>query len=109
MPATLRRYPVWVVLDGGWNGPMTAEVARTFDRANLAPGHLVIGVENVPRARNTDLLPPGQNANGVEGGADALLAFIETELLPEIENGYRTTSVRLLFGHSLGGLFVRPT
>lgn len=99
-------YPVWVVLDGTWNGPISAEVARTFDRADLSPGHLVVGVENVPRGRNRDLLPPGVNANGVDGGADAFLAFIETELLPEIEARYRTTGVRLLSGHSLGGLFV---
>ena len=100
------RYPVWVVLDGSGNAPMSAAVARTFDRAGLAPGHLVVGVDNVPRGRNQDLLPPGRNANGVDGGADALLAFLETELIPEIETRYRTTDVRLLSGHSLGGLFV---
>lgn len=100
------RYPVWVVLDGHSNGPMTADVARTFDRAGLAPGHLVVAVDNVPRGRTADLLPPGRTSDGVDGGADALLAFIETELLPEVEARYRTTDVRLLSGHSYGGLFV---
>ncbi|WP_412069608.1 hypothetical protein [Rubrivirga sp. IMCC43871] len=70
---TDERYPVWVVLDGSWNGPMTAEVARTFERAGLAPGHLVVAVENVARGRNTDLLPPGRTANGAE--ADRMIAL----------------------------------
>lgn len=99
-------YPVWVVLDGEWQGARTAELARTFDRAGLAPGHLVVAVENGPRSRNVDLLPPGREANGVAGGADAFLAHLETELLPEIDRRYRTTGARLLSGHSLGGVFV---
>jgi pimeloyl-ACP methyl ester carboxylesterase len=40
------------------------------------------------------------------GGADRLLAFIQTELIPDIDRRYRTTPFRILLGHSLGGLFV---
>lgn len=100
-------YPVWIVLDGSWRGPEAAEVARTFDRAGLAPGHLVVAVENVPRGRTQDLLPPGlpEPVSGTSGGADQFLAFLETELLPEIDSLYRTTDVRLLSGHSFGGVF----
>jgi hypothetical protein len=40
------------------------------------------------------------------GGADRFLAFLQTELLPEIDRRYRTAGFRILLGHSLGGLFV---
>jgi hypothetical protein len=39
------------------------------------------------------------------GGADKFLAFIETELIPQIEANYRTQPFRVFAGHSFGGLF----
>lgn len=100
-------YPVWVVLDGDTRGPESAEVARTFERAGIAPGHLVVAVDNVPRGRTQDMLPPGlpEPVDGTTGGADRFLAFLETELIPEVDSLYRTTDVHLLSGHSFGGVF----
>ena len=100
-------YPVLVVLDGDSRAPEAASIARTFARAGLAPGHLVVGVDNVPRGRTQDLLPPGlpEPVDGTTGGADRFLAFLETELLPEIDSLYRTDGTRLLMGHSFGGTF----
>jgi predicted alpha/beta superfamily hydrolase len=34
------------------------------------------------------------------------LAFLEKELIPEIDREFRTNSFSMLFGHSLGGLLV---
>ncbi|WP_346010312.1 alpha/beta hydrolase [Paenibacillus sp. SYP-B3998] len=42
-----------------------------------------------------------------QGGAEAFLTFIEEELKPEIERDFPIDSNRqMIFGHSLGGLFV---
>jgi tetratricopeptide (TPR) repeat protein len=38
------------------------------------------------------------------GGGDNFLAFLEQELIPELDKTYRTQAFRLLAGHSLGGL-----
>ena len=104
---TETNYPVWVVLDGARRGSESASAARTFQRAGLAPGHLVVSIDNVPRGRTQDFLPPDlpEPVDGTTGGADAFLQFIETELLPEGDSLYRTTDVRLLSGHSCGGVF----
>src|SRR5262249_1588492 len=39
------------------------------------------------------------------GGADAFLAFLDQELVPYVDRTYRTAPMRVLVGHSLGGLF----
>lgn len=49
------------------------------------------------------------NADGEEhvaGQANRFLEFIEAELIPHIDQNYRTSSTRLLAGNSRGGLFV---
>ena len=43
------------------------------------------------------------------GGGWKFLDFIESELIPEIQSKYRTTSRKLLIGHSLGGLLAINT
>ena len=43
--------------------------------------------------------------NEKNGEADNFLKFIETELIPFIENKYPVTGYRTLIGHSYGGLF----
>jgi predicted alpha/beta superfamily hydrolase len=77
------------------------------------PEMIVIAVSNTNRTR--DLTPTnsksGIGGNDVQafassGGGDNFLRFLETELLPRINNDYRTLPYRLLVGHSLGGLFV---
>jgi pimeloyl-ACP methyl ester carboxylesterase len=45
--------------------------------------------------------PEAENA----GGADKFLAFLTNELIPHLDSTYRTTPMRVLIGHSLGGLF----
>ncbi|HYG68165.1 MAG TPA: alpha/beta hydrolase-fold protein, partial [Anaeromyxobacteraceae bacterium] len=39
------------------------------------------------------------------GGADAFLGFLEQEVVPFVEQRYRTAPLRILGGHSFGGLF----
>lgn len=56
-------------------------------------------------ARGKDLVYPGK---GVQepAEADKFFQFLKTELIPSVEANYKCdTTKRVLFGHSLGGLF----
>lgn len=60
-----------------------------------------------PARRTRDYTPPAAGAPAGTGGADAFLAFLETELKPEVERRFPIDRGRqTLFGHSYGGLFV---
>jgi len=53
---------------------------------------------------------PGEGKWPEQGGAEAFLSFIEEELKPQIEQRFQIDKSRqILFGHSLGGLFVLNT
>ena len=43
------------------------------------------------------------------GGADRLRRFLSHELIPYLDANYRTQPLRILVGHSLGGLFAAET
>ncbi|BDH63176.1 ferri-bacillibactin esterase BesA [Lysinibacillus sp. PLM2] len=62
-------------------------------------------------AQNDELPPyPGEGTWPKQGGAEQFLSFIENELKPQISNRFHIDQNRqILFGHSLGGLFVLNT
>ena len=100
--STAGRYPLLVVLDGQGQAGRTAAEADLLARMGVAPPTVVVGIENTPGTRDAVFTPPGL----MEGArADQFLAFIETELLPDLADRYRTDSTILLAGHSRGGLF----
>ena len=104
-----RRYPVLVVLDGDLQQPITATAARFYAETSQIPELIVVGVRNTDRGR--DFTPalrpdfPSPPEISVAGGADNFLDFVGDELLPYIDHHYRTAPLRVLIGHSLGGLF----
>ena len=95
-------YPLLVVLDGAGQSEHTAESADLVARMGLGPQTVVVGVENTTGTRDRVLTPPDL-ADDAQG--DRFLAFLETELLPDLERRYRLAEPRLLAGHSRGGLF----
>jgi predicted alpha/beta superfamily hydrolase len=107
-----RRYPVIYVLDGSSEDIHTAASAALMARIGVMPEVLVVGIPNVSgEGRQRDYTPPGMRqdideAKSPEGKADRFLAFLKTELIPEIEKNYRTAGLRMLAGNSRGGLFV---
>jgi predicted alpha/beta superfamily hydrolase len=101
-----RRYPVLYVLDGSSQSPHTAESARLLARIGVMPEIIVVGVPSSGENRARDYTPPYMRADPGNGQAKTFLRFLETELIPHIEQAYRTTSTRMLAGHSRGGLFV---
>lgn len=103
-----RRYPVVVVLDGEVEHESAAAVARFYASTAQLPPLIVVGVRNTNRMRDLTPRPvagfrvPPEAADA--GGADRFLGFLTDELLPHLDRAYRTTPMRVLIGHSLGGL-----
>ena len=96
-------YPVVYALDGEGTGPVTANAVQFMTRYSSIPqmpNALVVGIKNVNRNRD---LPRPQDFN--KAGQDKFLAFLADELIPAVEQRYRTQPLRILLGHSQGGLF----
>jgi len=115
-PAPAGGFPVLYVLDGdAWFGT-AVEIARMREYEKLPPA-LVVGIAYPggaffdAKGRSWDFTPPGSSDPDMEGialgGADAFLAFLNGALKPWIRAHYETDPAKqILFGHSLGGLFV---
>jgi hypothetical protein len=104
-----QRYPVLYVLDGEFEGEIAMAMARFYAATSELPPMIVVAVRNTDRSR--DMTPPPIAGFDVppdatsSGGAERFLAFLVDELLPYVDAGYRTAPMRVLVGHSLGGLF----
>jgi len=107
------RYPVLYLLDAGWHFlPAVAAVRGLAETSYIANHHvprlIVVGIVN--RDRNRDDTPTHCVAQHgmsfpTSGGADAFLAFMRDELVPLVDEHFRTEPYRILAGWSLGGLF----
>jgi hypothetical protein len=107
-----RRYPVVYVLDGTSQDVHTARTAALMARIGAMPELIVVGLPNVSgEGRQRDYTPPfmvqdAERPDGPRGRADRFLDFVEREAMPFVDREYRTTSSRMLAGHSRGGLLV---
>lgn len=113
---TPQRYPVLYLLDGdahfhsvtgliqilgtGVNGTyvvpemIVVAIPNTKDRMrDMTPTRTGVGFDNKPM--------PGLETSG---GMPAFLSFIRDELIPKVEQSYRTIPYRVFVGHSLGGI-----
>jgi uncharacterized protein len=110
---TAQRYPVLVVLDGEFEHEIAASIARFYAGMSQLPPLIVVGVRNGDRDHDFTPAPVAGFATPPEaqrpGGADAFLSFMSDELVPWIDRSYRTAPLRVLVGHSLGGLFALYT
>lgn len=100
---TDRSYPVTYVLDGGANflpTLSTVQMLATGTGDAIMPETIVVAVHNTDRER--DLRTP--TLDGDHGGR-RFTEFLAAELLPFIEERYRTNALRILIGHSQGGSF----
>ena len=76
------------------------------------PPVIIIGVANTNRYR--DLLPVKTRSRSEAGGAENFLRFLEEELIPHIDQTYRTKNFRIIAGpqaaavFSLYALFTKP-
>jgi predicted alpha/beta superfamily hydrolase len=73
--------------------------------ARIVPHMIVVGIRSKSIAyRYKNFTPKGLVVKADQGHADNFLTFVCDELMPEINKTYKTDSVNVLAGHSLGGL-----
>ena len=98
-------YPVLYLLDGGINSVLEGVSAMNKLRGDkFIPEMIVVAIVNTDRDR--DMMPLSTKQYSVPvAGAEKFLSFIGDELIPRIENKYRTNQQRILCGKSLSGLF----
>jgi predicted alpha/beta superfamily hydrolase len=118
--------PIFIVLDADIQFDLAAEVARlraidsTLQKAFIVGVGYGVGFLEMAKLRTKDLTEPlsedGKrrlasmtNLIGDDhGGAETFLSFLVDELIPEVGRRRPEASTKrsILFGHSLGGLFV---
>jgi predicted alpha/beta superfamily hydrolase len=107
-----KRYPVLYMTDGAAQLVHTVSTIEFLSRNGRAPEMIVVAITNTDRTRDLTPTRASMMEDGrpdipfpTSGGADKFLKFIETELIPKIESGYRVQPYRIFAGHSFGGLF----
>jgi len=111
-----KQYPVLYILDGSVHFHSASGVINHMSAGKNGntqiPELIVVAIPNTSD-RTRDLTPSNAKTDHhdeptdrfkTSGGGDKFLAFIEKELIPEIENRYRTRPHRTFVGHSFGGL-----
>lgn len=110
------RHPVVYLLDGAENFRVAAGVMDFLSRERAGPRRIpspiIIAIENTQRVRDFTPTRSDKNTSGASlpghehaGGAHDFLEFLDRELIPSIAGSYRTSTDRVLVGHSYGGLF----
>jgi predicted alpha/beta superfamily hydrolase len=108
-PNSSEKYPVVYILDGGALMNSLETVYNNY-WGHYLPHMILVGIQNRTN-RTRDLttsqikMRGGSIMDKDTGGAEKFTKYIETELIPHIDENYPTTSYRTLIGHSYGGLF----
>jgi len=99
------KYATIYVLDGkeifGFVANRCREISEQYDKKNV----LVVSI-GYGKDRSIDYTPT--KVSSVTGGAPQFLNFIETQLIPKMEQDFHADSSRnsrIILGHSYGGLF----
>ena len=114
------RYPVLYLLDGPAYFNATTGIVYHLSDDGAAVGRIpeliVVAIRNIrtnTKATRTRDMTPSHMTSGLysenSGGAASFRAFLEKELIPQIESRFRTQKQRVLVGHSLAGLFTLDT
>jgi len=106
---TENKFEVLYVLDGEWYMEQIPFIYRFAASSGYAPPNIFVLIPNTyegkTNLRDRDFSPTSiNNAPGL-GGADNFHAFLKDELIPFVENKYRTNGKRSLVGSSFSGLF----
>lgn len=103
-PHSPQAYPVVYVLDGDAYYLTVNSAIRALAGQGAMPEAIMVAISNPER--EVDMTPDYINIPGVDRpAAGDFLAFLTQELIPVLDKNYRTLPLRLLVGHSHGGLF----
>jgi len=97
------KYPVVYLMDGEGHFTYTAGLLQFFARNAIAPEMILIGIPNT--FRNRDFTPVVDSKVAGSGGANNFLRVLKEELIPVVEEKYRTLPYRMMIGHSLTGMY----
>jgi len=107
---TEKRFPVFYVLDGDVAFGIAAGIARYLQIGGSIPELIVVGIGY----GSTDKSAGNKRSRDYRaistGGTENFLSFIKAEMIPYIDNNYRTAAgERTISGYSLAGLFALYT
>lgn len=107
-----KKYPVLYLLDPWWDFPVVAGAYSGLVFDGVIPEMIIVGIgyaaENpdVDRLRESDYTPAVVPGDDNMGDGKAFLTFIESRIIPYIEDNFRVDGqYRVLAGSSYGGLF----
>jgi uncharacterized protein len=100
---TAAKYPVLFLLDGNTHFIYTSGIVSFLSANGVMPQIIVVGIPNTDR--NKDFTPTKTEDTPNSGSADNFIRFLKEELIPYINQNYRTENFRILFGHSLTAMF----
>jgi predicted alpha/beta superfamily hydrolase len=105
------RYPVIYLLDGSADEDFIHVVGlvqfMNFPWVNILPKSIVVGIANIDRKRDFTFpttIEKDKKDFPTTGKSGTFINFLETELMPFIDQHYKTTSSNTIIGQSLGGL-----
>jgi predicted alpha/beta superfamily hydrolase len=104
-------YPVLYVLDGGDYFEAFAGMVKYLSLFELIPEMIVVAVAHGDRLKEFTYTKADEKTGNwpTSGGAASFRKFLADELIPYIDESYRTHPFRIIVGHSLGGLFAVET
>lgn len=112
-PDSAHNYPVLYLMDGDLLFPAACGIMQYLNGGGYVPQMIIVGIGygtmdwRKGNQRSRDFTPIASEGRSFEGGGDKFLKFMTDELIPLIDEKYRTNkSERILMGHSLGGQFV---
>ena len=98
-------YPVLYITDGGTHINHTSGMIDYLSKFRLMPEMIVVGVVSTDRNRDLRPTPIEKQREGVILGADRFLNFFEKEVIPMVDQNFRTLPYKVFSGTSYGGLF----
>jgi len=101
------KYPVLYLLDGGTHLQHAGGAADYLSTQGSIPDIIVVAIHNIDRSR--DFSPVHVDNVPTSGGAEKFLGFLSKELVPYMDENYRTAGFDILLGHSFGGTFIGYT
>ena len=107
-----KQYPVFYVLDGQWAFVNVVSVYGDLHWDGMVPDLIIVGLTwdgddpAYGTLRTLDYTPPAPGVPAGSGGADAFIEVLRKEIIPFVDNEYRTNKKdRAITGTSFGGLF----